>query len=562
MCTLALLGLAGTALSAGGALVEGQQQKQMADYQAKAYEQQALADAQSTAFEQSQERHKQDLLQAQARAQAGASGVGMAGSPTEVLAANARQGQLDLDAMLYGSQLRQNNLNSQAAISRFSGKQAVTASIFNAGGRLVGGLSKIYDPAKAVTFGKSAFPPPPGGPSTGGILLMATIPLQLAQRRLDTGNAPQYPQGSPVGGAMQGLGGQLSAVAERYQQMKDQQEAFDAELARRRFKGQVAQAEDEVAANAPADGSGLHEAIYGQVDPRTGQVVKPGLFDTMFDAALPTMPESQRANFARQKETLRGVGARRMAQRQQARRDDYELAEWTKIDNISTSAIAQSDPNDTANFEAIRQSGFDLIAKIGNPLARQAAEAAWRTNTAKALVQAMIAQDPKRAVEMLGAAQVGGRTKDDTAEAVGGSRASGNSNAAAADDAGKLMPVEGSARAFDGSSATAPDDKTAIPLDAITYLKPSDVVALRNQANTATAAQLVDARAKVQLAEQNAPAVIASTGEYPEAKPTAQDFASIYGAEDGPKHFDQFRITTGVAGCLRHAPYAEPGNTR
>ncbi|WP_256753510.1 hypothetical protein [Mesorhizobium sp. Mes31] len=151
MCTLALLGLAGTALSAGGALVEGQQQKQMADYQAKAYEQQALADAQSTAFEQSQERHKQDLLQAQARAQAGASGVGMAGSPTEVLAANARQGQLDLDAMLYGSQLRQNNLNSQAAISRFSGKQAVTASIFNAGSALVGGLSKIYDPAKSQT---------------------------------------------------------------------------------------------------------------------------------------------------------------------------------------------------------------------------------------------------------------------------------------------------------------------------------------------------------------------------------------------------------------------------
>src|SRR5882757_9797180 len=109
MCTLALLG---TVLSVGGALVEGQQQKQMADYQARAYEQQAQADAQSAAFEQGQERHKQDLLQAQARAQAGASGVGIAGSPTEVLAANARQGQLDIKAIQYGSQLRQNNLNT------------------------------------------------------------------------------------------------------------------------------------------------------------------------------------------------------------------------------------------------------------------------------------------------------------------------------------------------------------------------------------------------------------------------------------------------------------------
>lgn len=169
MCTLALLGLAGTALSAGGALAEGQQSKQMADYQAKAYGQQAQADAQSAAFEQSQERHKQDLQQSQARAQAGASGVGISGSPTEVLAANSRQGQVDLDAIQYGSRLRQNNLNSQAAISRFSGKQAVTASIFNAGSNLVSGLSGLYDPTKAVTFGRSAFPPPPGGSSTGGL---------------------------------------------------------------------------------------------------------------------------------------------------------------------------------------------------------------------------------------------------------------------------------------------------------------------------------------------------------------------------------------------------------
>ncbi|MFC3324261.1 hypothetical protein [Mesorhizobium cantuariense] len=357
---------------------------------------------------------------------------------------------------------------------------------------------------------------------------MATIPLNIAQRRLDTGNAPQYPQGSPVGGAMQGLGNQLSAVAARYQQMKDQQEAFDAELARRRFTGRIAQAEDEVAANAPPDGAGLHEAMYGQVDPRNGRVVKTGLFDTLFDNALADMPESQRANFARQKEAMRAMRARPMAQRQQTRRDEYELAEWTKIDTMSTGSIAQGDPNDTETFEAIRQSGFDLIAKIGNPIIRQTAEATWRGNTAKALVQAMIAKDPKRAAEMLGAGQAGSRTKDDTAEEAGGSNASSTST-------------------FDRSSSATPDDKPAILLDAITYLKPSDVAALRDQANTATAAQLVGARAKVQLAEQNAPAVIAATGEYPEEKPTAQDFVNIYGAEDGPKHFEQFRITAGVA---------------
>lgn len=140
MCTIALIGLG---LSVGGALVEGQQQKQMADMQAKAYEQQAQADAQASAFEASQEKHKQDLLKSQAVAAAGASGVSLAGSPTEVLAANARQNQLDLKAIQFNSQLRQNNLNTQAGISRFSGKQAVTSSIFKAGGNLVSGIQKI-----------------------------------------------------------------------------------------------------------------------------------------------------------------------------------------------------------------------------------------------------------------------------------------------------------------------------------------------------------------------------------------------------------------------------------
>ncbi|WP_287223085.1 hypothetical protein [Mesorhizobium sp.] len=149
---ITILSVAGTALSAGGALMQGQQQQQMANMQAKAYEQQAQADQQASAFEQAQERKKQDLLQAQARAQVGASGVAVTGSPTEVMAANAAQNQLDLKAIQYGSQLRQNSLNTQADISRFSGKQAKTASTFEAGGNIFGGL-------RSIKFGNSAFSP-------------------------------------------------------------------------------------------------------------------------------------------------------------------------------------------------------------------------------------------------------------------------------------------------------------------------------------------------------------------------------------------------------------------
>ncbi|MER9527323.1 hypothetical protein NKI96_27750 [Mesorhizobium sp. M0292] len=141
------------------------------------------------------------------------------------------------------------------------------------------------------------------------------------------------------------------------------------------------------------------------------------------------MPESQRAAFAGEKENKRVVGAYRMALRQKTKRDDYEKATVDTTLTTNAIAIAKGDPNDTANFEAIRQSGLDLIAKIGNPLARQAAEAAWRTNSAKALVQAMIATDPKRAAEMLGAVPVARSPVDAVVGKIIGVESGGNAAA-------------------------------------------------------------------------------------------------------------------------------------
>lgn len=145
MCAdpITLLTIASTVISAGGAVAGGIQAKQMGDYQGKAYEQQAQADAQATAFEMGQERKRQELLQANARAQVGASGVALAGSPTTVLTANARQNELDLAAMRYGSQLRQNGLGTQASISRYSGKQARTAGYIEGASTLMSGLKSV-----------------------------------------------------------------------------------------------------------------------------------------------------------------------------------------------------------------------------------------------------------------------------------------------------------------------------------------------------------------------------------------------------------------------------------
>lgn len=151
------MGIIGAVVSGAGALIQGQQQAQMAEMQAKAYEQQAQADAQASSYEASREKHRQELAAAAARAQVGASGVAFSGSPTEVLLANAGQAELDISAIKYGSQLRQSQLGTQAAISRFSGKQARVAGFINAGSNLIGGLSNLYDPNRATRLGRSEF---------------------------------------------------------------------------------------------------------------------------------------------------------------------------------------------------------------------------------------------------------------------------------------------------------------------------------------------------------------------------------------------------------------------
>jgi hypothetical protein len=57
-----------------------------------------------------------------------------------VLAANARQGELDIQGLRYGSQLRSDALTTQAGISQFSGKQAKQASYIAGASTLLSGV--------------------------------------------------------------------------------------------------------------------------------------------------------------------------------------------------------------------------------------------------------------------------------------------------------------------------------------------------------------------------------------------------------------------------------------
>ncbi|MBZ9867995.1 hypothetical protein LB515_21690 [Mesorhizobium sp. CA15] len=220
------------------------------------------------------------------------------------------------------------------------------------------------------------------------------IPLFTDQRR--PGDAA--PGAAPAGP----LDPYWQEVAAHYERRMAQQQAFDTEIAARRLDGEIASAEADVAANAPADGEGLHHAMYGEVDPHTGRVVLKGRFDTLFDNFLMQAPPELRAGLASRKPALREAGSMRMAMRQLQRRAQYEQDQLATAQAEELDMIAKSDPDDHAAFDASRHAGLDLIAKMNlDPESRLQAEADWRESTATARVEALIARDPRGALELL-----------------------------------------------------------------------------------------------------------------------------------------------------------------
>ncbi len=193
---------------------------------------------------------------------------------------------------------------------------------------------------------------------------MASIPLNIARRGLDTGNTVSYPAGSPLGAAVTGFGNTLSAIGERHREMQEQQERLAAAVQRRLFTERVAEAESQALTNSPPDGSGLHEALYGQVDPISGEVVKPGQYDLIVNDVLEQVPSSQRAAFVRHAQAERPIGARRAAQAQLQLRGAYENDQWEQARGAWLTSIAGGDPDNEAAFQARRRDGLDFLATM------------------------------------------------------------------------------------------------------------------------------------------------------------------------------------------------------
>lgn len=160
MCAPPLL-LAATlgtgALSAYGSIMQGNAAAAMGQAQQAAYSQASENEKASSAFEASRVSERNRRATSAALTQVGGSGVTLAGSPTEVLADNAVQTQMDIDAIRFGSQIKQGNLKTQGDLALMTGEQKQQAGYIGAATAIAGSVASLYTPRNSIRLGGSAF---------------------------------------------------------------------------------------------------------------------------------------------------------------------------------------------------------------------------------------------------------------------------------------------------------------------------------------------------------------------------------------------------------------------
>lgn len=131
----------GTVVSVFGAIQQGQQASDAAEYDAKVAERNAtIARQQAAADADAQQRDARRRIGA-ARAAYGAAGVDVEGSPLDALEESAANAELDRQNILYRGRLREIGYQDDAAQSTYNAGQAESAGYMKAGSALLAGAS-------------------------------------------------------------------------------------------------------------------------------------------------------------------------------------------------------------------------------------------------------------------------------------------------------------------------------------------------------------------------------------------------------------------------------------
>ena len=147
----AIAAVAGAAVSAYGAVKQGQATKEANEYNAQIAEQNAAAakkkaayDAETSALEWKQLLGKQAALYSKA-------GVDISsGSPLLTMSFQAEQAERDRQAILYEGKTSSESALSQASLFRFYGSNASAASTYSATSSLLSSLANTYTSSKTT----------------------------------------------------------------------------------------------------------------------------------------------------------------------------------------------------------------------------------------------------------------------------------------------------------------------------------------------------------------------------------------------------------------------------
>lgn len=136
--------IAGTVISAVGAIQQGNAAKASANFNATIASNNAIAARNKATADAARQEREGRLRAGAARAAVGASGITGEGSALDLMEANATQEELDRLTILHGGELQAMGFESDAAVARQRGSAAQSASRVKAGSTLLLGGAKAF----------------------------------------------------------------------------------------------------------------------------------------------------------------------------------------------------------------------------------------------------------------------------------------------------------------------------------------------------------------------------------------------------------------------------------
>lgn len=173
--TLLAVGMGASAgLSAIGSISQGYASQQQANYNASVAEANAQAARQQAALDEQTSRRQSAMTLGTIRARAAANTGDVGGSALDVLGDSAAEAELQALILRYGGEVKARGFESEAALNRVRGANAVSAGYIGAGTAL-------------LQAGRYAYGAYGGAPSAGGSVippLAATVPRVGSSGRL------------------------------------------------------------------------------------------------------------------------------------------------------------------------------------------------------------------------------------------------------------------------------------------------------------------------------------------------------------------------------------------